>query len=178
MAGGRRRWDIFPMASNSDKKAAAELRARALHARLMALPRPREDYSNNDWTAEAGVSTSFFTNMQGRSKPASEPSVGNLRLVLEAVGSTLPEFFADEAQGRLIARPTRQELEQAIADALPGLPKQADKRPGYLAEAVLNVLALPKSRPATAESGDRPAADDPATAAPPPASTRRAGSAR
>lgn len=136
------------MATNPEKKAAAETRAKALYRRLMKLERPYPDFSNNIWTEKAGVSSSFFTNLQGNKKPASEPSVGNLRLVLEAVGVSLPEFFVEEARGQLIRPPSRQALEQALSDALPKMPKKAEERAPFLAEAVLGVLALPADRPA------------------------------
>lgn len=135
--------DIFPMAANREKKAEAERRAREIYERLMQV-RP-EGMSNNQWTAKAGVSTSFFTNMQGGSKPASEPSIGNLRLVLNAAGASLPEFFLDEAQGRLMPRPTRRELEQALADVWEGLPPgSSDRQIAYVAQRLLPALGLPE----------------------------------
>jgi hypothetical protein len=143
MAGSRPPCDIFPMVANREKKAEAERRAREIYERLMRI-RP-EGMSNNQWTAKAGVSTSFFTNMQGGSKPASEPSIGNLRLVLNAVGASLPEFFLQEAQGRLMHRPTRQELEQALADVWEGLPSGSpDRQIAYVAQALLPALGLPE----------------------------------
>lgn len=139
------------MAANNDKKADAERRAKALYERLMQI-RP-EGLSNNQWTAKAGVSTSFFTNMQGRNKPASEPSIGNLRLVLKAIGMTLPEFFLDEAPGQYVRLPTKRALERVLAEALDELPSQPDRHPEYVAEAVLRVLA-PLGRRDSNEDGD------------------------
>lgn len=149
VASGPARWDIFPMASNPEKKAAAERRAKALYTRLMKLDRPDPSFSNNAWTEKAGVSSSFFTNLQGNKKPASEPTVGNLRMVLEAVGVSLPEFFAHEAQGKLVEAPSRRALEEALVDALPRMPKRQAERAPFLAEAVLGVLALPETLSAT-----------------------------
>lgn len=135
--------DIFPMAANREKKADAERRAREIYERLMRL-RP-EGMSNNQWTAKAGVSTSFFTNLQGGSKPASEPSIGNLRLVLNAVGASLPEFFLEEARGRLLRRPSIRELEQALSDVWEGLPSDgAGRQIAYVAQALLPALGLPE----------------------------------
>lgn len=135
--------DIFPMVANRDKKAEAERRAREIYERLMQI-RP-EGMSNNQWTAKAGVSTSFFTNLQGGSKPASEPSIGNLRLVLNAAGASLPEFFLHESAGRLMSRPTRRELEQALAAVWEGLPSGSPSRQiAYVAQALLPALGLPE----------------------------------
>lgn len=174
MAGGTRRWDMSQaMASNPDKKAAAEKRAVAIYRGLMALPRPSDIASNNAWTEKAGVSSSFFTNMQGIAKAASEPSIGNLRAVLEAAGSSLPEFFLHEAQGRVVRRPSEQEIALAIAEAWDELPKKQSERPGYLAKAVRDILALPPSLPATRASEDRLSEDGPEEAAPRRSATKR-----
>lgn len=119
----------------------ASERARAIYGRLMSLERPG-NLSNNEWAKKAGVNTSFFTNL----KNGSEPSVGNLRTVLGAVGVSLPEFFAEEAMGRLIFSPSMEELIQAIADALPGLPRTPGKRARYLAEVVQASLSTQELR--------------------------------
>lgn len=166
MAVQARPWEISYMPADPGKKAEAETRARALYRRLMALARPAALSSNNKWTEQAGVSTSFFTNMQGGTKPASEPSIGNLRRVLEAAGTTIPEFFAEEAEGRLVPAPTRQALETAIRNAWPSMPRDPGKRPGFLAEVVLRELALPSDRPSSRPDAD--ASAEPADAAVPP----------
>lgn len=120
------------------KRDETARRAREIYDRLMALPRP-EDMSNNTWAAKAGVNTSFFTNLRN----GSEPSIGNLRKVLEAVDASLPEFFLSEAAGRLMPAVSREELEKALSEALLDAPKRADKRARYLAEVVLQILQLP-----------------------------------
>lgn len=158
------------MAANPGKKLEAEKRAKVLYKRLMALPL-NPPMSNNDWTKKAGVSTSFFTNLQGNKKRASEPSIGNLRLVLEAAGTTVPEFFIHEAEGRLIQRPSKQALAQAIRDAMPGLPHSASKRPEYLAQAVLDVLALPAVLEPTVRASGGRAEPGPEAGSPPLAAT-------
>jgi len=140
--------------ANPKKKAAAEARAKAIYARLMRLKQPA--MSNNDWTKKAGVSTSFFTNMQGIKKAASEPSIGNLRLVLEAAGSSLPEFFIAEAKGRVVPTPTRPALIEAFREALPQLPRSADTRAEYLAEVVERILVLPSDLIAMPANEDDP----------------------
>lgn len=125
------------------KKEETARRAKAIYDRLMLIDRPA-GLSNNEWAAKAGVNTSFFTNLRN----GSEPSVGNLRAVLEVVGLSLPEFFASEAAGRLIFAPDERQLIGAIRDALPGLPKRHDRRAEYLADVVQAVLRIPLDRPA------------------------------
>ena len=148
-------WDIFPMAANPGKKAAAEASAKEMYRRLLALrDEVQPSMSNNKWTSEAGVSTSFFTNMQGESKAASEPSISNLRAVLSVLGISLPEFFAQEAQGRLVHAPNEQALIHAFSDALPDLPRNAGARAAYLASTVQRLLELPESRPSRRGDSD------------------------
>jgi len=134
-------------------RAEAAQRASELYEKLMALPRPT-GMSNNEWAQKAGVNTSFFVNV----RKGSEPSIGNLRKVLEAVDVSLPEFFADEADGRLVRKPSAQELTAALGQALPEIPKRADRRAAFLADAVLHVLGLPqdlRAKLASQESGGK-----------------------
>lgn len=149
MAVPGRAWEISYVASNPEKKAEAERRAREIHARLKAV-KP-VDLSYNEWARKAKVSTSFFTNLGD--KKASEPSIGNLRAVLQVAGLSLPEFFITEARGRVIRPPSRQDVEKAILDALPDMPHEDDARARYLAEVVERVLSLPRRRRETPASG-------------------------
>lgn len=136
-------WDIPNMAKAPNKKADSERRALELAASLERI-KP-DDLSERQWCIKAKVSASFFSNMRGTpTKAPSEPSVGNLRLILETVGTSLPEFFVAEARNRLVSAPTGQELERAFAEALPGLPRAADRRAQYLAQVVADVLGLPR----------------------------------
>lgn len=169
-------WNIFPMA-NPDKKAEAERRARDTYQRLMVLKESvKPEMSNNEWTKKAGVSTSFFTNMQGNTKPASEPTVGNLRAVLAVMGVSLPEFFLAEAKGRLAPVPTQQVLERALADAWAGkMPRTQAGRISYLASVVRQLLQLPAPLPTTAGANDDSEAVVPGEAAPTRRATKRAG---
>lgn len=146
------------MASNIDKeakKAASKASALDIYRRLMALKEATGDgRSNNKWATEAGVNTSFFTNIGAGTKEPSDPAVNNLRLILDAINSSLPEFFLHEAQGRVVAAPTRQALEKAFVEALPDLPRNADARASYLASTVLQLLGLPENRPAKFDKSD------------------------
>ncbi|WP_156878157.1 hypothetical protein [Sphingopyxis sp. QXT-31] len=129
------------------KREESARRAREIYDRLMSLPRP-DGYSNNQWASDAGVNTSFFTNL----KNGSEPSVGNLRSVIEVQGITLPEFFLGEAHGRLSPTASVERLERAILEALPDAPKRYDKRARYLAEVVSQILQLPDDLHSTLSS--------------------------
>lgn len=157
-------WDISSMASRRDKKADAERRARALYTQLLLL-KPAE-LTERQWTIGAGVSSSFFTNL----KAGSEPSIGNLRLVLDFVGITLPEFFAPESKGRLLRAPNEPELIAALSRVLPHLPSGVDRQAEFLASTVSGVLGLPanmRTRIANDDDGDSggPEADAPTRAA-------------
>jgi len=167
-------WDIYGMADKASKKRESEMRARAIYRRLMAMPRPGK-ISNNELATRAGVNTSFFSQLKGNDKKVpSEPSVGNLRLVLEALGSSIPEFFVHEARGRLAPVPTQQDLERAFETALAALPAKAEDQPRYLAEVVRDILALPTGRIARlpdAVTSDRDAREE---AALPRVATKRA----
>lgn len=167
MAGALPAWNMARMAGNKrpDKKSDSERRAAAIYDRLMKMDRPLNSkglpMSNNDWTKAAGVSTSFFTNLTTTDKRAgSEPVVGNLRAILDAAGSSIPEFFLHEAQGRLVPAPTRQALEQAFADAWDGVVGSKDKRIAYLAGTVLQLLGLPDVQRTRDQTGDQGAPEE------------------
>lgn len=158
-------WDIPNMAKAPKKKIEAQSRALDLAARLEQV-KP-DGLTERQWCIKAQVSGSFFSNMRGTpTKPPSEPSVGNLRLILETAGTSLPEFFVAEARGRLAKVPTARELERAFADALPELPRAADRRAQYLAEVVAQTLGLPEGLRDEPGNDETPAADDRATDAP------------
>ena len=134
----------FQRMTVSGKRAEAARSANAIYERLMKLRRT-EDMSNNEWAKRAGVNTSFFTNL----RKGSDPSIGNLRAVLAVAGVSLPEFFLDEASGRLILPPDVSALGGALADAISSMPRRADRRASYLAEILSGILALPQTEHAT-----------------------------
>lgn len=159
-------WDMSSVMSRAAKKAESEQRAVRLYAMLMAL-KPA-NLTERQWTKKAGVSGSFFTNLKG----GSEPSIGLLRQVLNAVGVSLPEFFVQEAEGRLVQAPNEQELAAAIERVLPGLPLAADKRAEFLASTVSGVLRLPASMRTRIANDDSAESADPVEAAPTRAATK------
>jgi hypothetical protein len=163
------------MAARSDKKDLAEASAKKIAERFRKHGLPERFRSERQWVEASGVSSSFFTNLRGsETKAPSDPSIGNLRLVLEAGGSSIPEFFADEARGKLVASPTRQELEEAFRDALDALPARKERRAEYLASVVEQLLRLPKNRSSSQDAADAPARADHKAAAPARRATRRA----
>lgn len=144
-------WDISNMVERTDKQESARLSALTIAARLAQAPHP---ISERQWTIDAGVSPSFFSNLRGTpTKPPSDPSVDQLRRVLRVRGMNLAEFFLPEAHGRLSRVPTKRELEQALADVWEGLPKDKNRRIAFVAESVLLALGLPGTSVATQDEG-------------------------
>lgn len=164
-------WDMAGMAK-LDKKERARLSALRIADKLECVDHGHP--SVRQWLLAAGVSSSFISNLRGTpTKAPADPSVSSLRTVLSAGNITLPEFFLDEARGRVIQAPTKQALEEALADAMPQLPRRVEDRPSYLAQVVLDALALPADRPATRETEQTIEQDDHATGAPPAVATKR-----
>lgn len=163
-------WDMRCMAANPERKADSERSALRIGRRLLQLM--PTGWNERQWCKAAGVSSSFFSNLRGTpTKGPSDPSVGKLRAMLEAAGVTLSEFFAEESQGRVTLMPTKPTLEQLIAAALPGRPRQDDRLAEYLAETVLELLELP---PDHLRKIIEAAESDLEVSAPPRAATRRA----
>lgn len=151
-------WDIRGMAVTSDKKESAQQSALTIAERLAQNPHP---ISERQWTKEAEVSPSFFSNLRGTpTKPPSDPSIDQLRKILRVRGISLSEFFLPEAHGALAKAPTKQALEQALADVWEGLPKGKSRQITFVAESVLRALGLPENAAATQgeDLTDEPAA--------------------
>ena len=164
-------WDMAAMA-RADKKERAAQSALRIADKLERLDHGHP--SVRQWLIAAGVSGSFISNMRGTpTKAPADPSAEQLRQVLKAANITLSEFFLDEARGRVILSPTKQVLEEALADALPEMPRRAEARPSYLAQVVLDALALPADRPAIPDTKAPTTEDDRAEASPPVAATKR-----
>lgn len=101
--------------------------------------------------------------INGRNK---NPTIKVLSNLAEALGGDLSIFGLSEFR---TDPPTEAELEAALRDMLPGMPKgPLDKRARYLAEAVGRALKLPQGRPATG-LGRRPGGEE---GAPPPSATK------
>lgn len=171
IAGPVHAWDMPVMATRPDKKESAQRSALKIAEWLGKIGGAM---SERQWTKEAKVSPSFFSNLRGTpTKPPSDPSVDQLRQVLNVQDVTLPEFFLPEGKGRIVRAPTKQAVEQAFEDALKRLPSKAADRPRYLAEAVAGVLGLPEGLPAIESGEDHSAEGDQEEAAPPRVATTR-----
>lgn len=159
------------MAKRLDKKESAQRSALAIAERLAAIPR---NISERQWTMDAGVSPSFFSNLRGTpTKPPSDPSVDQLRQILSVRGVTLSEFFLPEASSRVVRVPTQRDVERAFERALAGLPAKQSARPAYLASVVAGALGLPASLPPTEDEADRSEVGAPEEVAPPREATKQ-----
>jgi len=139
-------WDISNMTAQDEKRKSAQRSALWIAAQLETI---REPLTERQWTIEAGVSPSFFSNLRGTpTKPPSDPSVDQLRRVLKVRHLTLSEFFIPEARGRVTGRHSQEDLERVFDEALAGLPKKQSARAPYLAQVVVELLALPPAFPA------------------------------
>lgn len=164
-------WDTQRMAAKFDKQESARASALDIARRLAAMPHPD---SERQWTIDAGVSSSFFSNLRGTpTKAPADPSVALLRQMLKVRGVTLPEFFADEAGSKLLPIALQRGLERAFEQALSALPEREEDRPRYLATVVQGLLALPSTRPATADDADGQAGGVLGEGAPPRRANKR-----
>ena len=171
MATQRLPWDMAGMAK-VDKKERARKSALHIADKLERLDHGHP--SARQWLIAAGVSGSFLTNMRGTpTKAPADPSVDQLRRVLHAANLTLPEFFLDEARGRVVRVPTKQALEEALVDAFPQMPRRAEDRSSYLAQVVLDALGLPADRPATPDIEPLTPEADRVEGVPPAVATKR-----
>lgn len=171
MAMSGEAWEISHMPARPDKKPEAERSAKDIVERLDAMGLPEGIDSERQWTIQAGVSSSFFSNLR---KSPSDPTINNLRLILRKAGSSLPEFFLEEAEGRVVRAPSRQALDEALRDALDRLPPRREQRVEYLAATLERLLGLPRTRPARRVSRRGSGAGDRAKGAPPRRATKKA----
>lgn len=119
--------------SVQERREASAVYAKSLYERLMALPRSA-DMSNQAWTKNAGVNTSFFTNLRN----GSQPGVGNLKSVLDVVGISLSTFFADDDH-KLDTCATRDRMAGALDVLLAQMPSEPAVRATWLADALMSL---------------------------------------
>lgn len=111
------------MSKTVGKKERAQASALKIADKLSRLLKEKD--SERQWTKDAGVSPSFFSNLRGTpTKPPSDPSVDVLRQVLSAREMTLAEFFVDEARGR-VEKATRESSVDQTGHAFYEQPKAA-----------------------------------------------------
>lgn len=124
-----------------------------------------EGLSVRKWCEASQVSTSFFTDLRN----GTEPGIDKIERLVNRAGLSLAQFIADDAAPAI----SEDELRQAIRDAFPLPPKPFDQQAEYLADIVLDILALPPSRRPSHPSGSPGAKDGSAKGAPPRGPTKR-----
>jgi hypothetical protein len=107
-----------------------------------------DDLSWRQWTIQADVSASFFTDV----KKGIDPSIGRVERAVNAIGLTLVDFF----EGRLpadVVSSNDEALVHALRVAIQDMPRgSADNRAQYLAEYLSTALGLPQEQLATLAS--------------------------
>jgi len=93
--------------------------------------------------------------------------------VLSALAAAMDRDLSVFGVAFRIEAPSAAELEQAILESLPAMPRRGswERKASFLAEAVARTLALPPASPATPPVEDRPRARGRARAAPLPSPT-------
>ena len=134
---------------------------------LRKAVRPAGARSQRGLAREAGLDRdSVYDIIQGRNK---NPSIRVLAALAKAMGNDLSVFgIAIRSEA-----PSAVELEQAILESLPEMPRRGswERKASFLAEAVAGALGLPPGPPANQHASDHPPEPGRAIAAPPPSPT-------
>lgn len=105
---------------------------------MFARAKP-DDLSWRQWTIQADVSGSFFTDV----KNGIDPSIGRVERVVNAIGLSLVDFFEGRLPADVVAS-SDETLVQTLRVAIQDMPRgSADKRAQYLAEYLSTALGLP-----------------------------------
>lgn len=134
---------------------------------LAAAVKPAGPFSRRGLAREAGLDRdAVYDIIQGRNR---NPSMRVLASLADAMGRDV-SVFGIELRSEL---PSAAELEQAILESLPSMPRRGswERKASFLAEAVAAALGLPQVAQATRPDEDRHAEHAPATGAPPPSAT-------
>lgn len=123
--------------------------------------------SERAWLIEAGVNTSFFTDLRTK---GSVPSIDKVERLARVAGLSLAEFVSGDDPGGAVSA---AQLQHAIADAFPLPPLPTDRQAAYLADIVLELLGLPPTAPTSPASAAIAGKAGRAKAAPARASTKR-----
>jgi transcriptional regulator with XRE-family HTH domain len=129
--------------------------------------KPAGPHSQRGLAREAGLDRdAVYDIIQGRNR---NPSLNVLASLATAMGGDL-SVFGVEIRSEI---PSAAELEQAILESLPAMPRRGswERKASFLAEAVARILELPPAAPATPPAADRPRGRGRARAAPPRAPT-------
>lgn len=159
------------LASSADATASPDS-ATAVDMELVrnvvrAAVKPLGPLSQRGLAREAGLDRDVvYDILQGRNN---NPSLKVLAALAGALGTDL-SVFGIRLRSEL---PSAAELEQALLDSLPEMPRRGswERKASFLAEAVAAILGLPPAQPATPRGEDRPPSRGRAKAAPPPSPT-------
>ena len=134
---------------------------------LRGAVRPAGSFSQRGLAREAGLDRdSVYDIVQGRNK---NPSLRVLAALARAMGSDLTVFGIEMRS----EAPSAAELEQAILESLPAMPRRGswERKASFVAEAVAAALGLPPGPPANQLAEDHPPAPEHARDAPLPSPT-------
>jgi transcriptional regulator with XRE-family HTH domain len=134
---------------------------------LRKAVKPEGPHSQRGLARKAGLDRdAVYDIVQGRNR---NPSLKVLAALADAIGSDLSMFGMELHAGL----PSAAELEQAILESLPAMPRRGSwqRKASFLAESVARILELPPAPPATRPAPERPSRRGRAKAALPPAAT-------
>jgi transcriptional regulator with XRE-family HTH domain len=129
---------------------------------LRGSVRPAGSFTQRGLAREAGLDRdAVYDIVQGRNK---NPSLRVLAALARTIGSDLT-IFGIEMRSEA---PSAAELEQAILESLPAMPRRGswERKASFLAEAVAAALGLPPDPPASQPAPDPLPARGPAEGAP------------
>jgi len=118
---------------------------------LRGAIRPAGKWSGRGLAREAGLNRdAVYDIVKGRND---NPSIRTLTALAEALGEDL-SIFGVQIRSRV---PSAAELEQAILESLPAMPRRGswERKASFLAEAVAASLRLPTIRPARRRGAPR-----------------------
>ena len=134
---------------------------------LRTAIKPIGTMSGRGLAREAGLNRdAVYDIVNGRN---GNPSIRALAALAQAMGEDL-SIFGVQVRSRV---PSAAELEQAILESLPAMPRRGswERKASFLAEAVAAALRLPPARPAMRRAGGRSRRRGHAAGAAPPSPT-------
>lgn len=153
--------------TNATSNAATAVDMELVRDVVRAAVKPLGPLSQRGLARDAGLDRDVvYDILQGRNN---NPSLKVLAALAGALGTDL-SVFGIRLRSEL---PSAAELEQALLDSLPEMPRRGswERKASFLAEAVAAILGLPPAQPATPRGEDRPPSRGRAKAAPPPSPT-------
>lgn len=147
--------------------ASAAVEMERVRRVLRDAVKPVGSFSQRGLAREAGLDRdAVYDIVQGRNK---NPSLRVLAALARAIGSDLTVFGIEMRS----EAPSAAELEQAILESLPAMPRRGtwERKASFLAESVAAALGLPPGPPASPADADHPLELAREAAAPPPVPT-------